>query len=227
MLGYEKMLDEKGREMHSSWGNTIDAPDAFARMGADVMRWQFCPQPPIATSCSASGRARDQAQAAHALELGLVPRHLRGHRELRAPFRRPVRGPTGAPLRPLDHWLLARTQAFLSEAADAYESFLTGVVTRAFESFVDDVSNWYIRRSRRRFWEESDEAAFRTLWYALVQSLRAISPIMPFLAEHLWQALVAGAAPDAPESVFLAGWPAPNPRSRTTVSSRRWPRRGA
>ena len=46
MLGYEKMLDETGREMHSSWGNTIDAPDAFARMGADVMRWQFCAQPP-------------------------------------------------------------------------------------------------------------------------------------------------------------------------------------
>ena len=46
VLGYEKMLDEKGREMHSSWGNTIDAPDAFARMGADVMRWQYCSQPP-------------------------------------------------------------------------------------------------------------------------------------------------------------------------------------
>ena len=46
VLGYEKMLDETGREMHSSWGNTIDAPDAFARMGADVMRWQFCAQPP-------------------------------------------------------------------------------------------------------------------------------------------------------------------------------------
>ena len=46
VLGYEKMLDERGREMHSSWGNTIDAPDAFARMGADVMRWQFCAQPP-------------------------------------------------------------------------------------------------------------------------------------------------------------------------------------
>ena len=46
VLGYEKMLDETGREMHSSWGNTIDAPDAFARMGADVMRWQYCAQPP-------------------------------------------------------------------------------------------------------------------------------------------------------------------------------------
>src|SRR4029079_1456706 len=46
VLGYEKMLDEQGREMHHSWGNTIDAPDAFERMGADVMRWQYCAQPP-------------------------------------------------------------------------------------------------------------------------------------------------------------------------------------
>ena len=60
---------------------------------------------------------------------------------------------------------------------------------RAFDAFVDDVSNWYIRRSRRRFYS-FDEAAFRTLWYALVQSLRVIAPVMPFLAEHLWRNLV-------------------------------------
>ena len=56
MLGYEKMLDETGREMHSSWGNTIEAEDAFARMGADVMRWQYCAQPPVRNLLSASGR---------------------------------------------------------------------------------------------------------------------------------------------------------------------------
>ena len=55
---------------------------------------------------------------------------------------------------------------------------------------MDDLSNWYIRRSRRRFWD-GDEAALRTLWHALVQALRIVSPIMPFLTEHLWQALVA------------------------------------
>ena len=60
---------------------------------------------------------------------------------------------------------------------------------RAFEAFVDDLSNWYIRRSRRRFWDE-DDAAFRTLWYALVQSLRVVAPVMPFLTEHLWRNLV-------------------------------------
>ena len=73
---------------------------------------------------------------------------------------------------------------------------------RAFEAFVDDLSNWYIRRSRRLFWNE-DQEAFRTLWYALVQSLRVIAPVMPFLADHLWWNLARGRE----ASVHLAGWP--------------------
>ena len=83
---------------------------------------------------------------------------------------------------------------------------MTVQVIRAFEDFVDDLSNWYIRRSRRRFWD-GDEIALRTLWCALVQSLRVIGPVMPFLAEHLWQRLVREPFDGAPESVFLAGWP--------------------
>jgi len=79
-------------------------------------------------------------------------------------------------------------------------------VIRAFESYLDDLSNWYIRRSRRRFWN-SDEAALRTLWTGLVQSVRIIAPVAPFLAEHMWQSLVVAVCPSAPESVFLAGWP--------------------
>jgi isoleucyl-tRNA synthetase len=73
---------------------------------------------------------------------------------------------------------------------------------REFEGYVDDLSNWYIRRSRRRFWAD-DEGALRTLWYALVQSLRALAPILPFVTDHLWRTLVL----DGPESVHLAGWP--------------------
>jgi isoleucyl-tRNA synthetase len=87
-----------------------------------------------------------------------------------------------------------------------YARYETVAVMREFEAYYDDVSNWYIRRSRRRFYAY-DEAAFRTLWYALVQSLRVIAPVMPFLAEHLWRALVSDVSEGAPESVFLAGWP--------------------
>jgi isoleucyl-tRNA synthetase len=88
---------------------------------------------------------------------------------------------------------------------------MTVDVVRAFDDFVDDVSNWYIRRSRRRFYGraggyEGEQTAFRVLWYALVQGLRVISPVMPFLADHLWRTLTAP-CDDAPRSVFLAGWP--------------------
>src|SRR5437868_10362308 len=67
---------------------------------------------------------------------------------------------------------------------------------------MDDLSNWYIRRSRRRFWD-GEEPALRVLWFALVQALRVLAPVTPFLAEHLWRNLV----PDGPDSIFLAGWP--------------------
>jgi isoleucyl-tRNA synthetase len=76
---------------------------------------------------------------------------------------------------------------------------------RAFEAFVDDLSNWYIRRSRRRFWD-GDPVALRTLWYAVVQGLRVVAPLMPLLTDHLWRVLTSPCQ-DAPTSVHLAGWP--------------------
>ena len=212
MLGYEKMLDEKGREMHGSWGNMIQAEDAFTRMGADVMRWQYCAQPPdrdLLVRLRAG--ARDQAQAADALELGRLPRHVLEHRGLRAGARRSARrGPPAE--RTLDRWLVARTHEFVREAEAGYEATLTVDVTRAFEAFVEDLSNWYIRRSRRRFYGD-DQAAFRTLWYAVVQSLRAVAPVMPFLTEHLWLNLVPG----GPASIHLAGWPDVPPPDRALL----------
>jgi isoleucyl-tRNA synthetase len=88
------------------------------------------------------------------------------------------------------------------EAEAGYEAFMTVDVIDAYEAYVDDLSNWYIRRSRRRFWN-GERVALETLWYALVQTLRVLSPVMPFLTEHLWRNLV----PDGPVSVHLAGWP--------------------
>jgi isoleucyl-tRNA synthetase len=104
----------------------------------------------------------------------------------------------------------------VAEAEQAYEDTLTVNVVRAFEAFVDDLSNWYIRRSRRRFFD-GDEAALRTLWFALVSGLRVIGPVMPFLAEELWQRLVRAPVADAPASVFLSGWPAPGEPDRALL----------
>ena len=84
---------------------------------------------------------------------------------------------------------------------------------RAFESYVDDLSNWYIRRSRRRFWD-SDPAALQTLWLSLTEALRVVAPVMPFFADYLWRAL---RAENAPVSVFLDGWPESRERDETLL----------
>ena len=202
VLGYEKMLDETGREMHGSWGNMIEAEDAFERMGADVMRWQFCAQPPDRNLLFGFGPAHEIKRKL--LTLWNSARFLADYGTIEA-FRPTYAAPP--PLeRALDRWLAARTGQLVAEATAGYDAYLTQNVTRAFEEFVDDVSNWYIRRSRRRFWD-GDADAMQALWHALVQGVRVIAPVMPFLAEHLWQSLVRDAAGDPPASVHLAGWP--------------------
>jgi isoleucyl-tRNA synthetase len=200
VLGYEKMLDEKGREMHGSWGNMIQAEDAFTQMGADVMRWQYCAQPPDRNLLFGFGPAHEIKRKLltfwHSVKFLVDYGNIEGFAPEWA------RLDPDVDLRPLDRWLVERTKLLVVDATAAYEATLTIDVIRAFDAFVDDVSNWYIRRSRRRFYS-FDEAAFRTLWYALVQSLRVLSPVMPFLTEHLWRNLV----PDGPASVHLAPWP--------------------
>jgi isoleucyl-tRNA synthetase len=203
VLGYEKMLDEHGHEMHGSWGNMIEAEEAFARMGADVMRWQFCAQPPDRNLLFGYGPAHEIKRKLltfwNSAGFLVTYANIEGFRPEWG-----AAAPTSEA--PLDRWLVARTAQFVEEATAGYDAFLTVDVVRSFESFVDDLSNWYIRRSRRRFYS-FDEAGFSTLWWALVQGIRVIAPVMPFLAEHVWQVLVAGAAEGAPRSVFLAGWP--------------------
>jgi isoleucyl-tRNA synthetase len=201
VLGYEKMFDENGREMHGSWGNMINAEDAFAEMGADVMRWQYCQQPPTQDLWFGFGPAYEIKRklltywnsVRFLVDYGLIEGFAPTWAQL---------DPSGLDLKPLDRWLVERTHRLVAEATEGYEATLTVDVIRAFDSFVDDVSNWYIRRSRRRFYAY-DEAAFRTLWYALVQSLRVLAPVMPFLTDHLWRNLVR----EGPASVHLAAWP--------------------
>jgi isoleucyl-tRNA synthetase len=167
-----------------------------------VMRWQYCRQPPNQDLWFGFGPAHEVKRklltfwnsVKFLVDYGNIEGFAPSWGELEPDLE----------LRPLDRWLVERTKQLVAEATAGYEATLTMDVVRAFDEFVDDVSNWYIRRSRRRFYS-FDEAAFRTLWFALVQSLRVIAPVMPFLADHLWRNLVQ----DGPQSVHLAGWPEP------------------
>jgi isoleucyl-tRNA synthetase len=211
VLGYEKMLDEHGVEMHGSTGNMISADEAFTRMGADVMRWQYSMQPPNRNLLF--GFTPGQEIQRRLLTLWNSVRFFVQYANMAGFTPRYADLASGPPLgersdsaATLDEWIVARTGQLVAEAEEAYEGLLSVNVLRAYESFLDDLSNWYIRRSRRLFWN-GDETALRTLWYALVQSLRTISPVVPFLTERLWQDLVVATCPDAPPSIFLAGWP--------------------
>jgi isoleucyl-tRNA synthetase len=193
VLTYEKLLDEHGREMHRSWGNAISADEALDEMGADVMRWMYCEQNPSQNIKFGYGPAKEVKRRLLTLwnSVKFFVDYANVSPESEA-----------GELDPLDRWLLSRVEQLADETTDAYERYWTPDVIAAFESFVDDLSNWYIRRSRRRFWN-GEAAALATLRTALVRSLVVIAPVMPFLAEHLWRVLRED---DEPESVFLVSW---------------------
>jgi isoleucyl-tRNA synthetase len=197
VLTYEKVYDETGRPMHKSTGNAIELNEALERMGADVARWLFCEQQPSQPLRFGYHMADEVKRRLltfwNSATFFITYANVDGFDPA---------APAGE-LTALDRWLVSRTGAFVRDATDAYERFWTPVVVQEFEAFVDDLSNWYIRRSRRRFWE-GDATALRVLSDALKAALQVISPVMPFLSEHLWRKLVS-----EDESVFLAEWPEP------------------
>jgi isoleucyl-tRNA synthetase len=215
VLSYERVNDETGRPMHKSWGNAIWFDDAVETMGADVMRWMYCAQNPAQNLNFGYGPANEVK--AKLLRLWntynffvLYANHDGYTPELDMLERGPQAG------RPLDRWLVATVQALAQECRAALEAYDSPRLIRALDAFIEsDLSNWYVRLSRARFWRNDDaadqRAAYDALWYGLVQAVRCMAPVMPFLADELWQNLVRGVCPQAPPSVHLAGYPGPDP----------------
>src|SRR4029077_12671787 len=137
-------FDENGREMHGSWGNMINAEDAFAQMGADVMRWQYCQQPPTQDLWFGFGPAHEIKR--RLLTFWNSTRFLVDYGNIEGFAPSWERLEPDVEWRPLAGCLIERTRLLVAETTGAYGPTLTVAATRAFESFVDDVSNWYIRR---------------------------------------------------------------------------------
>lgn len=105
----------------------------------------------------------------------------------------------------LDRWLLSVLHALVRDVTEALENFDTQRAGALLSQFVDDLSNWYVRRSRRRFWD-GDPAALWTMHETLDVVTRLMAPLAPFITERVWQDLVVAAVPGAPASVHLAAW---------------------
>jgi isoleucyl-tRNA synthetase len=106
----------------------------------------------------------------------------------------------------LDRWLVSATQALVRDVTEALEAFDTQRYGQLISAFVDDLSNWYVRRSRRRFWN-GEPGALLTLHESLETLTKLMAPIVPFITEQVWQDLFVATDPTAPESVHLASWP--------------------
>ncbi len=200
--------------MHKSWGNAIEFNEAAERMGVDVMRWMYARQRPeenILFGYHAADEARREL-----LVLWNVASFLVTYARL-AGWTVPVAaaddGPVAStkPASPLDRWILSRTAGLAVSVRTELEDFDARAATQVIGVFVDDLSQWYLRRSRRRLSRSDDradrEAAFATLHHALVGAVRVCAPILPFLSEELYQVLVCEADGSAADSVHLTAWP--------------------
>ena len=111
----------------------------------------------------------------------------------------------------LDRWLLSALNALVRDITVAYENYDVNSATRPIQAFVDRLSNWYLRRSRRRFWKSGEDAdknaAYYTLYTALVTVAKLIAPAMPFISDEIYRNLVCSVDADAVESVHMANWP--------------------
>ena len=201
------LVDRDGRKMSKSLGNVLDPFELLDRYGADPLRWFMLAGGSPWVSRRLSPEVLEEVTRSFFLTLWNVHGFFTLYARL-AGFD-PARPATARPAA-IDRWVLAEladTVAEVTERLDAYDPATAG---RRLATFVDDLSNWYVRLSRRRFWRgagEDSEAAFRTLWTCLRTLALLLAPYTPFVAEELWQALVVAVDPTAPDSVHLADWP--------------------
>ncbi len=208
------LVDETGRKMSKNLGNVLEPIPLMDAHGADALRWFF----------AASGSPWGARRVRHDLLSEIVRKVLLtywntasflvlyanaggwrapdGLASAPAPAQRPV----------LDRWVLGELHAVVRDVTASLEGFDTAAAGRRLATFIDDLSNWYVRRSRRRFWDgpasPEGAAAFATLYECLTTLTLLMAPFTPFVTDYVWGVLrQAGAA----DSVHLAAWPAADP----------------
>jgi isoleucyl-tRNA synthetase len=215
-FSYATLLDEHGRPMHKSSGNMIEFNEAADKMGVDTMRWLFSSQKPE-NNLWFGYEAGRQARQDFIIPLWNVYSFFANYARLDGwkpsgkldPDYPEGKTPPSDNL--MDRWILARLNQVVERVGTCIAASDPMYASMACEAFLDDLSNWYVRRNKRRFWksehDDDKNTAYSTLYHVLVTFAKILAPFIPFITEVMYQNLVRNVRPKAYESVHHTLWP--------------------
>lgn len=244
LLGHRLVMDEHGQPMHKSDGTAIWFEEAAEQLGVDTLRWMYLAQNPAVDlrfglrhpeepvtietpegsisqtkeglpTCKVTSGPADEIRRQSLIPLWNSYAFFVNYARLDEfdPSREQV---PYADRMEIDRWILSRLQSLIQDAHEEFPKFNVAEFMSAATSFIDDLSNWYIRRNRRRFWRSKDAsdtdklAAYQTLYEVLLTLSKLLAPAVPFLSERIYQNLVDTSVDGTPESVHLCDYPAVN-----------------
>ena len=208
------ILDEGGEKMSKSKGNVVDPWTVLDQSGADALRWYCYVASPAGNPRRFSERLVSEAQRRFLHTLWNTYSFFVTYANIDGWTPAANASP---PTVELDRWILSELHALISRVTEALDDYDPTTAAREIDGFVDSLSNWYVRRSRRRFWSsarggaaadlEAKQSAYQTLHEVLTTLARLLAPMTPYLAEDIWRNLAAEVDAEAAESVHLADWP--------------------
>jgi isoleucyl-tRNA synthetase len=205
----ELILDSKGEKMSKSKGNVVEPWAVINAHGADALRWYLFTATPPGTARRFSTELVGEGLRKFLLTLWNTYSFFVTYAMI---DRFDPSGQAQGERSEMDRWVLSELNVLIERASRYMESYNPTDAGRAIQAFVDDLSNWYVRRSRRRFWKSENDAdklaAHQTLYTCLVTVAKLLAPFAPFVAEEIYQNLVCSWFPEGSESVHLAEWPA-------------------
>ena len=211
VLGH--VQDENGQKMSKSKGNAVDPFDALETYGADAIRWYFYINSAPWLPNRFSGKTVQEGQRKFLGTLWNTYAFFVLYANIDS-FDATKYTLDYDKLPVMDKWLLSKLQSVVADVDDHLEHYRIPEAARALQEFVDEMSNWYVRRGRERFWAKGMEQdkinAYMTLYTALVTISKAAAPMIPFMAEDIYRNLVCSIDANAPESVHLCDFPVAN-----------------
>ena len=207
LLGHAMVKDETGRDMHKSWGNAIWFDDAAEKMGVDVMRWMYANQNPehnLLFGYAIADEVRKQLITLwNTYSFFVTYANLDGFD--------PSIEIDKSTLTKSDRWIISKTNKFIKTAEKIYSNYQVFHLMSEATIFLDKLSNWYIRRNRRRFWKSENDsdktAAYSTLYQILINFVKVMAPVVPFVSDKIYTNLISGRNKSEGDSVHLCDFP--------------------